>query len=387
MSTLGHACSGWQPRATIRGGARLLAKIRHRSCVEWAPAPWTDTNSCSTSTYWVAGHNGWHIALRLQGQQDFQPCRQSWNCLLRGAASPRQRGDWRTACWWKIPWLQTASGSRKRQATRCVGRTSADRWILGQDHCLHRWQSTQKAGPDCPRQRLQREDLRHVRAHSMLAASRWVQEECHVESHNSRFPWVKHLSYLPGRLPRWRSHQFSHAPAGLYPQQTGVLRVWDPSSLPWWGCSWTQRRPLEHRSLPESMNWFSKAKESFGSPTIPTRLDLVWWRSWRDIYGIKVFHTTLSRTLSPDGWKWSGKHDKMGEKEIRKLAHQHVVTTSYTCAWFLKQKDLKRPFVICSNPSILQELDTFGITKYVATIHADGKAKTWVPPRTQTAKM
>jgi len=94
-----------------------------------------------------------------------------------------------------------------------------------------------------------------------------------------------------------------------------------------------------------------------------------------DIYGIKVFHTTLSRTLSPDGWKGSGKHDKMGEKEIRKLAHQHVVTTSYTCAWFLKQKDLKRPFVICSNPSILQELDTFGITKYVATIHADGKAK------------
>ena len=90
-----------------------------------------------------------------------------------------------------------------------------------------------------------------------------------------------------------------------------------------------------------------------------------------DIYGIKVFHTSLSRTLSPEGWK----SEKLAEKELRKLAHQHVVTTSYTCAWFLSQKDLQRPFVICSNASILHELESFGITKYVATIHPDGKPK------------
>lgn len=91
-----------------------------------------------------------------------------------------------------------------------------------------------------------------------------------------------------------------------------------------------------------------------------------------DIYGIKVFHTSLSRTLSPGGWK----SDKdLSEKQLRKLAHQHVVTTSYACAWFLSQKGLQRPFVICSNGSILEELNSFGITKYVATCHPDGKPK------------
>lgn len=88
-------------------------------------------------------------------------------------------------------------------------------------------------------------------------------------------------------------------------------------------------------------------------------------------YGIKVFHTSLSRTLSPDGWR----SEKLDDKELKKLAYQHVVTTSYTCAWFLSQKGLQRPFVICSNPSVLQELETFGITKYVATIRPDGKPK------------
>lgn len=89
-------------------------------------------------------------------------------------------------------------------------------------------------------------------------------------------------------------------------------------------------------------------------------------------YGIKVFHTSLSRSLSPgDGWK----QKKTSAQDLRALAHQHIVTTSYTCAWFLSQKGLERPFVICSDRSILEEMDYFGIAKYVSTVHPDGKPK------------
>ena len=40
-----------------------------------------------------------------------------------------------------------------------------------------------------------------------------------------------------------------------------------------------------------------------------------------DYYGIKVFHTSLSRTLSPDGWQ----SEPDPQSELRKLAHLHVV--------------------------------------------------------------
>ncbi|CAK9018083.1 unnamed protein product [Durusdinium trenchii] len=90
-----------------------------------------------------------------------------------------------------------------------------------------------------------------------------------------------------------------------------------------------------------------------------------------DYYGIKVFHTSLSRTLSPDGWQ----SEPDPQSELRKLAHLHVVTSSFTCAWFLNQKGLQRPFVITSNRSICEELEGLGINKYVATIGPDGKPK------------
>lgn len=58
-----------------------------------------------------------------------------------------------------------------------------------------------------------------------------------------------------------------------------------------------------------------------------------------------------------------------------KITHQHIVTSANTCAWFLKQKGIERPFVICSSLALCEELDAFGISNYTATIHKDGKPK------------
>lgn len=59
----------------------------------------------------------------------------------------------------------------------------------------------------------------------------------------------------------------------------------------------------------------------------------------------------------------------------RSKAKQKVVTAAFTCAWFLKKALIRKPFVICSHPGLLEELREAGITDYVATIDHDGRAK------------
>ena len=80
----------------------------------------------------------------------------------------------------------------------------------------------------------------------------------------------------------------------------------------------------------------------------------------------------------PGGWK----SDKdLSEKQLRKLAHQHVVTTSYACAWFLSQKGLQRPFVICSNGSILEGVEQFRYHKVCGHLSPRWEAKNGILAR------
>jgi len=88
-------------------------------------------------------------------------------------------------------------------------------------------------------------------------------------------------------------------------------------------------------------------------------------------YRIKVLHTAMSQSLSPDAWR----KPKEKSPAMVKITHQHIVTSANTCAWFLKQKGIERPFVICSSLALCEELDAFGISHYTATIHKDGKPK------------
>jgi HAD superfamily hydrolase (TIGR01450 family) len=52
-----------------------------------------------------------------------------------------------------------------------------------------------------------------------------------------------------------------------------------------------------------------------------------------------------------------------------------IISAGYTCAWFLKQAAIKKPFVLCSHTGLLEELQLMGIKDYVATINDDGTAK------------
>merc|ERR1712032_551020 len=56
-------------------------------------------------------------------------------------------------------------------------------------------------------------------------------------------------------------------------------------------------------------------------------------------------------------------------------AKDSVLTSSYTCAWFLRRAGASRPFVLCSDTGLLEELREFGITNYVATVDDDGNVK------------
>jgi len=44
-----------------------------------------------------------------------------------------------------------------------------------------------------------------------------------------------------------------------------------------------------------------------------------------------------------------------------------IVSTAYTCAWFIKQAKKRKPFVVCSHDGITDELELLGITDYVST--------------------
>lgn len=53
-------------------------------------------------------------------------------------------------------------------------------------------------------------------------------------------------------------------------------------------------------------------------------------------------------------------------------ALNNVVTSSFTCAWYLRNVGVKAPFVLASHTGLLDELRLMGITDYYATIHDDG---------------
>merc|ERR1712139_184946 len=46
---------------------------------------------------------------------------------------------------------------------------------------------------------------------------------------------------------------------------------------------------------------------------------------------------------------------------------RNVITTAYTCAWYVKHCKIERPFVLCSGPGLLTELKAHGID-YVSTL-------------------
>jgi ribonucleotide monophosphatase NagD (HAD superfamily) len=53
-----------------------------------------------------------------------------------------------------------------------------------------------------------------------------------------------------------------------------------------------------------------------------------------------------------------------------------IVTSSYTCAWFLKRAGIRRPFVMCNTQTgLLKELRHMGITEYEAVVEDDGTPK------------
>mmetsp|Transcript_12526 Transcript_12526/g.29409 ORF Transcript_12526/g.29409 Transcript_12526/m.29409 type:complete len:907 (+) Transcript_12526:47-2767(+) len=62
---------------------------------------------------------------------------------------------------------------------------------------------------------------------------------------------------------------------------------------------------------------------------------------------------------------------KLPVERLRK----YVLNTSYTCAWFVQNRGLKKPFVLCSDTGILEELEAVGIKNYVATVSIEGETK------------
>lgn len=64
----------------------------------------------------------------------------------------------------------------------------------------------------------------------------------------------------------------------------------------------------------------------------------------------------------------------LGVKLTREGERWPTVTSSYTCAWFLQQCNLRKPFVI-STPQLLKELRDKGIVDYFATCDESGRPK------------
>jgi len=57
----------------------------------------------------------------------------------------------------------------------------------------------------------------------------------------------------------------------------------------------------------------------------------------------------------------------------QELSKESVVTSSFTCAWFLKSAGIRRPFVIGYGTGLLDELEAAGISDYYATVDSDGR--------------
>jgi len=72
------------------------------------------------------------------------------------------------------------------------------------------------------------------------------------------------------------------------------------------------------------------------------------------------------QSLGPDS-------ENLTPAEKQKRLERNVVTAAHTCGWYLVQANIQRPFLICSEPGLLFELEAAGIHDYVATIDKSGK--------------
>ncbi|CAE8630473.1 unnamed protein product [Polarella glacialis] len=88
-----------------------------------------------------------------------------------------------------------------------------------------------------------------------------------------------------------------------------------------------------------------------------------------DHHGVRLLASQLSLQASQSTDFASESH------KLRHISDQHVLTSSNTCAWYLRAAGIERPFVICSSRGILDELESFGIQDYVATVDHEGKQK------------
>jgi len=78
------------------------------------------------------------------------------------------------------------------------------------------------------------------------------------------------------------------------------------------------------------------------------------------------------KKLMGNGIQWGDLNDE----NVRHRAEQSIVTAGFTTAKYLKQQNIKRPFVLVSTPGLLEELEAVGITDYISTCDKNGKAKT-----------
>jgi len=78
------------------------------------------------------------------------------------------------------------------------------------------------------------------------------------------------------------------------------------------------------------------------------------------------------KKLLSNGIQWGDLNDE----EVRSRAERSIVTAGFTTAKYLKQQNIKRPFVLVSTPGLLQELEAVGITDYISTCDKSGNSKT-----------
>lgn len=89
--------------------------------------------------------------------------------------------------------------------------------------------------------------------------------------------------------------------------------------------------------------------------------------------GKRVMFVTNSSSLSRA--EYANKIRRHGIKLPPEKDATEVITSSFTCAWYLSGIGVKRPLVLTSATGLLVELRMMGITDYFATIHDDGTAK------------
>jgi ribonucleotide monophosphatase NagD (HAD superfamily) len=101
----------------------------------------------------------------------------------------------------------------------------------------------------------------------------------------------------------------------------------------------------------------------------------------RDEFHIDVMNLTMSSSFS--SLKSAGNpesphhlpHEQITQ-EVQEQSHKMcVITSAYTCAWYCKLREIKKPFVIAHGTGLLDELEHAGITDYFATVDRHGKHK------------